>query len=149
MAVVLIVIAAVLWLFARKSGSTGTASTFGGQMSSNGLDNITEAIARFEGYYKPGSVAQRTNNPGNVGTFGGNVASYTNEGDGWTALQNWVTNHAAENPSMTFTQMMDQYLTGSINGTPGPNQDPAGYANFIADYVGVDPSTPVSQVLGG
>lgn len=145
--VLLVLVAAVIWFLLHSSKGQTTAAT-GAQTSTNGLDNITQAIAQYEGFNKPGSVAQRTNNPGNVGTFGGNVASYSNVGDGWSALQNWVTNKAAANPSMTFNQMMGLYLTGSVNGTPGPNQNPAGYAQYIADYVGVDPNTPVSTVLG-
>ncbi len=146
--ILLVIIAAAIWFLLHQGKGQTAASTHGQQTSTNGLDNITEAMARMEGFYKQGSLAQRTNNPGNVGTFGGNVASYSDVGDGWTTLQNWVTNHAAANPNMTIRQMMGIYLTGSINGTPGPNQDPVGYANFIANYAGVDPNTPVSALLG-
>lgn len=146
--VLLVIIAAAIWFLLHQGKGQAAASTNGQQTSTNGLDNIAEAISRFEGFYTPGSVAQRSNNPGNVGTYGGHIASYSNVGDGWTTLQNWVTDHAASNPNMTFNQMMGLYLTGSVNGLPGPNQDPAGYAQYIADYVGVDPNTPVSAVLG-
>lgn len=145
--VLLVLVAAVIW-FLLHNGAASQATSATGQTSTNALTTITQAMAKFEGYYIPGSVAQRTNNPGNVGTYGGNVASYSDVNQGWAALQNWVTNKVAANPGLTFKQMMDIYLTGSINGTPGPNQNPAGYAQYIADNVGVDPNTPVSQVLG-
>lgn len=145
----LILAAAVALWYLSKTGTKGASLPSQGaqQTTTNGLDNITEAIARYEGFYTPGSVAQRTNNPGNIGTYGGNQTSYADSGDGWTALQSWVTSHAATHPDWSIAQMMTDYLTGSPTGTPGPKQNPAAYAGYVADYIGTTPDTPVLQVL--
>lgn len=151
MGLLLILAAVILWWLSSKGSNQTNLSPQGStpDYAPNGLDNITEAMARFEGFYQPGSVAQRTNNPGNIGTFGGNVASYSDVGDGWTALNNYVRTKATSHPDWTLAQFITYYLTGDPNGTAGPNQNPTAYADYVANYVGVDPNTPVSQVLGG
>lgn len=149
MELLIVAIVALAYLLHRRSAA-GASLPYQQpqQTTTNGLDNVTEAIARYEGFYIPGSVAQRTNNPGNVGTYGGQVASYADSGDGWTALQDWVTSHAAANPSWNFYDLTSYYLTGSTTGNPGPGQDPNAYAQYIADYLGVSPTTTVSSTLG-
>jgi len=126
----------------------GNGVTVDPSYDSGALSNISEAIAKFEGFYKPGSIAQRSNNPGNIGTFGGKVSSYADVGDGWDALGNWISGHASSHPDWDFYDTMRYYLTGSTTGIAGPNQDPDSYAEYVANYLGVDPTTPVSSVLG-
>ncbi len=114
-----------------------------------GLNAMEQAIAQYEGFNVPGSLAQRTHNPGDVGTFGGNVASYPNDTAGFGALGNWLQSKASANPGWDFYDMMTYYLTGDTMGTPAPGQNPNAYAEYVAGQLGVDPTTPVSQVLGG
>lgn len=61
----------------------------------NLVDKIADAIARFEGFHKLGSVAQRQNNPGNLRSWGkvpviGGYASFATVEDGWRALRRQV-----------------------------------------------------------
>jgi hypothetical protein len=127
---------------------TGPGSTVLEQ-SNNALDNIGEAIAQQEGYYVQGSLANRTNNPGDIGTFNGNVGSYSTPGEGWDALNTYITSHAQAHPQWDFYDFAHYYLTGDTMGKPGPGQNPDAYAEGIANYVGVDPTQPVSSVLWG
>ena len=145
----LLILAAVVfaWLLFKPSPSSDTAAA-SAPSSNNPLDNITEAVARIEGYYQNGSLAQRTNNPGNIGTYGGKVASYADAGNGWDALMLWVQTHAQQNPNWDFYDMFHYYLTGDTLSNGGPGQTPDQYAEYVANYVGVDPTTPVSSVLG-
>ncbi len=43
--------------------------------------------------------------------------------------------------------MFHDYLTGDTLSNGGPNQHPDQYAEYVANYVGVDPTTPISSVL--
>ena len=150
--IVLAIIAVLFWLFSKRPGQGGGVSqTSNNPNSQNGgqLDNVAEAIARQEGYYQKGSLPQRTNNPGDVGTFGAKVSSYSDAGDGWDALNDWITSHVNAHPDWDFYDMVRYYLTGDTMGKPGPNQNPDAYAENVAGYLGVDPSSQVSQYLGG
>jgi len=106
-------------------------------------------MAQFEGFFISGSVSQRNNNPGDI-KAGGTFASYADSGDGWDALNGWITGHAATNPDWDFYDMTDYYLRGS---TTAPSVDAQGnsdaYAEYIAGQLGVSPTTPVSSVLWG
>lgn len=148
-----VLLAVVLLLLLWRANSAQTASLAAGSSAplpgSNGnLAAVTQAMATYEGYYVPGSLAARTNNPGDIGTYGGQVASYPTATAGWNALNNWVSGHAAANPNWDFYDMMSYYLTGDTMGTPGPGQSPNAYAEYVAGQVGVDPTTPVSAVIG-
>lgn len=118
------------------------------------LDNIMQAIYQFEGG-KPGNRNVVNNNPGNlrsgpgmVGTQGG-YANFADQGDGWDALQSWVMRHVGANPDWDFYDLFSYYLRGS---TTKPTSDAQGnsdaYAEYVAGYLGVNPSQPVSSVMG-
>ena len=94
----------------------------------SGVDNLAEAIAQQEGYYVAGSLPNRTNNPGDIGTYGGNVGIYSDPGDGWDALNSYITTKAQANPTWDFYDFSHYYLTGNTMGTPGANQNPDAYA---------------------
>lgn len=125
--------------------------------SSNGssnLDNFMEGINLFEGG-KPGNRNVVNHNPGNLragpnmtGTAGG-YATFGDVGDGWDALQTWVKSHSATHPEWDFYDTFAYYLRGS---TTAPTSDAQGnsdaYADFVAQYMGVDPLTPVSSLWG-
>lgn len=119
-----------------------------GPADSTTAEDMAQAIAQFEGFFKPGSLAQRTHNPGDIGTYGGNVASFGDDQAGWDALTGYITSHADANPDWDFYDFFRYYLTGDTMGAPGPNQDPDSYADYVAGQLGVPATTPVSQVLG-
>jgi len=128
----------------------------GGSPMGNGLDNIGQAIFQFEGG-QPNNLNVRNNNPGNLrsvpGMTGTNdgYATFADIGDGWTALNNYITSHAAAHPGWDFYDFFQNYL-GQPVGSPVTSTDQGNsdaYAEYVASYLGVDPTTPVSQVLGG
>lgn len=121
------------------------------------IDSIVAGWARFEGYFQPGSLASRNNNPGNLkGDYPG-VIGHTPQGfaifgssvDGWNAAQGYVERNAAQHPDWTFQNFFAKVL-GSLSGTPVNNDqgNSNNEAQFVADYSGVDPSTQVSSYLG-
>jgi len=143
---IVILVAFAGWLWFNTPSSTGAASQDGSQPDN--LSKLTQGVASIEGYFKSGSLPQRTNNPGNIGTYGGKIASYPDAGQGFEALQVWIQNHAAQNPNWDFYDMFHYYLTGDTLSPGGPGQSPDSYAEYVANYVGVDPTTPVSTVIG-
>ncbi len=147
-ALLIVAAAALVWLTLNGAKPQGTQSQGATATTSGGLDSITQAIARMEVYFKSGSLAQRTNNPGDIGTYGGKVASYPDSTSGWSALNTWVRSHAAAHPNWDFYDIIRYYLTGDTMGTAGSNQNPDAYAEYVAQAAGVDPSTPVSSVIG-
>jgi hypothetical protein len=76
------------------------------------------------------------------------VAGYPTDEAGFSALDNYITRHAASHPDWDFYDLFRYYLTGDTMGTPGPGQNPDAYAEYVASQVGVDPTTPVFSVLG-
>ena len=136
----------VAWMFSTLTAGSGSGDV---SSSSNNLDNFTEAQAQFEGFYLPGSVAQRTNNPGNIGTYGGKVGSYIDPGAGWDALYGYDQNIAQQHPDWSILQFITYYLTGSPNGTPGPKQNPQAYADYEANYLGVPVTTSIGSLFNG
>jgi len=143
---------AVVWLASQSNASQTDAYIGGGSMantSSDPLGAMANAIATMEGFFVSGSLPQRTNNPGDIGTFGGKVRSYPDSSAGFSALQNYIGTHAAAHPDWNFYDFFHYYLTGDPNGTPGPGQNPNGYAEYVAGALGVSAATPISQVLGG
>lgn len=116
-------------------------------------DNIATAIAQFEGYNKPGSVAVRNNNPGNLragpgqtGTDANGYAIFPDAATGWAALDNQV------NLNISRGLTLNQFFGGG-NGYPGyaPSADsnnPAQYAAFVASKAGIPADTPLNQLAG-
>ena len=112
--------------------------------------SISAAIAQFEGFNSPGSLAARNNNPGNlrsgpgqIGTSGG-FAVFPDASTGWAALNNQV------NLNISRGLTMDQFFGGG-NGYPGyaPSADsnnPAAYSSFVANAAGVPTNVPLNEV---
>lgn len=116
---------------------------------------IAAAIASAEGYGHAGNIPTRANNPGDLeigdigyGTItasGGNkITVFPNAAAGYTALQNQVNlissgqSTAGYTPGMSIAQVGNLYAGGSSN-----------WANNVASYLGVSPSTNFSTVAGG
>ncbi len=156
---VLIIIAGVLALLFFESGAGTSASDNGGSVWADysntpggtvtgGTSKLAQAIAKIEGFFVPGSLPARTHNPGDINTYGGKVGSYPTDAAGFSALENYITQHATKNPSWDFYDFAHYYLTGDTLGQGGQGQNPDGYAEFLASQLGVDPTTPISSVLG-
>lgn|GEM_PF-1964925 len=164
--VLLAILALCAWLFLGKgssqaSGVNGSASpSFNNSVGAYGdpsdaLDNFVQAIFHHEGG-RSGDRNVVNNNPGNlrsdsnmIGTQAG-YAKFGDVGDGWDALSSYVQRHVAAHPDWDFYDFFSHYLGGNPeNGAAPSNQgDSDAYAEDAASYVGVDPTTAVSQFLG-
>lgn len=133
----LAIFAAAVWWLMKKTRTSGTGSTRRGggvPVSEDKVRAMAEAIARAEGYYVNGSVAQRTNNPGNLGTntTEGRQRRFPTAEDGWRALENQIRmmfdgRSSVYHADMSFAQVGDKY-----EADPGD-----AWARNVADYLGV------------
>jgi hypothetical protein len=160
MELLLVIAAVLLWHFSRQSqggGVAGSSSPTSNPVDDNPLDNLTEAWARWEGYYKQGSVAQRNNNPMNVkgnwpgvvGHTASGIAIFDDPGDGWDAGSAWVKKQAAQHPDWSFSNLFGKVL-GDLNGNPVNNEqgDSEAEASYVANYLGVPVASEVADYLG-
>jgi len=113
-------------------------------------ESISQAIATMEGFFKPGSVAERNNNPGNLRSWGtrpiaNGYAVFESPEAGWAALRQQVNLNIGRGLS----------LQEFFGGKPGvyagyapaaDKNDPTGYAVYVATRVGLDPSIPLNSV---
>lgn len=147
---ILILLGFGAYLVSKYSGSGSSDSNLqtswsAGPVSSGFVSAMSAAIANAEGYNVPGSVAQRSNNPGNIKT-GGSIATYATPSDGWTALNTQVQRMADGSsqyyaPGMTIGQVGDKYSGGDPN-----------WASNVAAALGVSIDTTISDLvsmLGG
>ena len=123
-------------------------------MGNVSIDSIAQAIAQEEGYNRPGSIAQRNNNPGNLrsgvgqtGTSGG-YATFASADDGWQALNHQIQVNI--NRGLTLNEFFGG-KPGVYSGyAPSADaNDPARYAAFVAQRTGADPNVPISDLLAG
>lgn len=165
-------VALVLWLLweyftssggSGGQGSAGTTDTaIGGNALTAALQTMIDAITHFEGG-NPGNRNVRDNNPGNLtsaavpgpdqGGISGSdsqFAVFSSAADGIQALADYITNHATVHPEWDFYDFFDWYLNGTTapqGATSQGNSD--AYAEYVASQLGVDPTTPLSQVVIG
>jgi len=120
----------------------------------NLVEGISQAIAAMEGFYVPGSVAQRNGNPGNLRSWGkrpvvNGYASFLNPDGtpdpaaGWTALNSQVKRNIER--GLTLQEF--------FGGKPGvyagfsPSADgnqPLGYAQYVAGRLKISPEVPLN-----
>lgn len=109
-------------------------------------DDIAVAIAEVEGWFTPGTLAQRNNNPGNLRRWGslptsGGFAVFASADAGWQALRRQVELNIGRGLSL------DQFFGGG-NGYDGyaPAKDsnrPDVYARTVGAKVGIPTSVPI------
>lgn len=108
--------------------------------------DLANAIATFEGFYKPGTIAARNNNPGNlragIGQAGvdGGFAVFNAPADGWNALYHQINLDASR--GYTLTDFMSKYAPSSENDT-------VAYTNFVSSVTGIDPNTYLTSLDSG
>lgn len=116
------------------------------------VSELAEAIARFEGFGKPGSLATRNNNPGNIRSWGslptrdGYVVFPTPEA-GWAALERQVGLNVARGLTM------EEFFAGKpgVYGGYAPAadaNDPGNYARTVAGWLGINVERPLAEYLG-
>jgi hypothetical protein len=86
------------------------------------------------------------NNPGDI-EASGSLLTYTSLTEGWNALYNMIEgwfNGTSKiyDPSMTIYDISSWYVNGSANHTT----DSDNWASNVADYLGVDVTTPLSDL---
>lgn len=124
-------------------------------LGSDALDNITQAIYQYEGGHS-GDLNVRYNNPGAVkgsslatGSGIRGISIFADVGDGWQALTDWITSHAAAHPDWNFYQMFSYYLGGNAAAPVNNDQgNSVAYATYVANYAGVNPGQTVSSAIG-
>ncbi len=109
------------------------------------LFRIAYAIARMEGYFIPGTIAERNNNPGNLRRWGSlptesGFAKFPDHIQGWNALMRQVHLNIGRNLSL------NEFFAGKPGIYPGyapasDNNRPFEYALFVNRWLGIDPST--------
>lgn len=117
------------------------------------VDKIAEAIARMEGYFQPGSLAQRNNNPGNLRSWGsrpivGGYAKFETPEEGWAALKQQIRRNIDRGLNLL------EFFSGKPGVYAGyspaaDRNDPVNYARFVARQAGIDVTTPLKDLLGG
>lgn len=123
----------------------------------NFVDQLAQAIATMEGYYKPGSLAQRNNNPGNLRTWGSRpivngYAYFDTPEQGWAALRRQIEINIGRGLNLQefFGGQRDaqgNVIPGGYSGyAPAADKNnPSGYAAFVAKRVGVPVDQPLVQ----
>jgi len=119
------------------------------------VTDMAQSIAQFEGFTSgASSIAVRNNNPGNLragvgqtGTSGG-YAVFPDLATGWAALDNQIQLNI--NKGLT----LEEFFAGKPGVYPGyaPQADsnnPNQYAAFVASQLGIDPNTPLSDLVSG
>lgn len=114
------------------------------------VEDLAAAIARFEGYYKPGSLAQRNNNPGNLRSWGDypvvdGYAQFPDPETGWRALRRQVELNIGRGLNL------NEFFSGKPGVYPGyaPAADannPRHYAATVAGWLGISPDVPLAAV---
>lgn len=114
------------------------------------MQKISHSIATFEGFYKPGSRAQRNNNPGNLRRAGDNgiddnrYGRYSDASLGWAALNNDVRakitgrTRTGLRPDSTLYQFFSVYAPQTENPT-------VAYTRFVARQLGIMSSTRFNE----
>jgi hypothetical protein len=111
------------------------------------MSKLAEAIAHEEGYYIPGSLPNRNNNPGDLrhsphsshaADAPDAIGQIDTRVDGWADLERQLQIYAGR--GMTIEQMVYEYAPPTENNS-------AAYLNFVCQYVGCEPQTTVSDAL--
>lgn len=122
------------------------------------IAEFAKAIATMEGYFKPGSIAQRNNNPGNLRRWGNRpvvngFAYFDTPEQGWAALHRQVELNIGR--GLTLQEFFGGQRDAQGNVKPGgysgyapaaDKNNPTHYANFVAGRLGVSATQPLPQV---
>jgi hypothetical protein len=118
---------------------------------------LDEAMAAFEGFGKPGTIATNQNNPGNLscgpwseqhgatGCGTGNIATFPDVPTGSKAMSDLIGVYAGS--GYTLSEMIGKWSPASGAGnSPESTQN---YIDFVSGKLGVDPNVKVSDISGG
>ncbi len=111
-------------------------------------ESIAQAIARMEGFFTAGSIAQRQNNPGNLRSWGSvpvvnGYARFSTPEEGWAALRRQVELNIGRGLTLQeFFGGKPGIYAGYSPGSDG--NDPRGYAQYVAGQVGIPPTVALN-----
>ena len=115
------------------------------------VSRISEAIAVYEGFYKPGTFAKRHRNPGNIRWWGGlpverGFVVFPSEDAGWEALAHQVRKNIKRGLTLR------EFFGGKPGIYPGYAPDSDGnhskrYAEFVARRVGISPDVVIADAI--
>jgi hypothetical protein len=124
------------------------------------VDAIAGAIARMEGFYKAGSLAQRNNNPGNIRRWSPKVpvvdgfSKFPTAGEGWAALRRQVDRNVGRGLTLYqfFAGVRDadgKVIPGKYPGyAPSADKnDPKNYAEKVAGMVQIPADVPLITLI--
>jgi hypothetical protein len=110
---------------------------------------LARSIATFEGFFKSGSLAQRNNNPGNLRSWGtrpvrDGYAVFDTPEAGWAALRRQIELNI--NRGLTLQEFFGGKQGVYAGYAPASDEnDPAGYAQFVAQRAGIAADVPLAQ----
>jgi len=112
---------------------------------------FAEAIATQEGYYKPGSIAERHRNPGNLRSWGPlpverGFVVFPSEDAGFEALQQQIRKNIKRGLTLY------EFFGGKPGVYAGYAPDSDGnhskrYAEFVAARLGIKPGIPIADQM--
>ena len=115
------------------------------------VERIAIAISEMEGFNKPGSRAQRQNNPGNLRSWGKTpivegFANFPTAAEGWSALRRQIWRNVDRGLTLY------EFFGGKPNVYAGYAPDADGnrsrhYAEFVAKRAGIPVNVPLPDVL--
>ena len=117
------------------------------------VDDLAQSIARMEGFLVPGSIAQVNNNPGNLRSGPGQIGT----ANGFAVFPDVATGYAALDSQIAYNESLGLNLNQFFAGEPGvypgyaPSADfnnPSQYASTVAGMLNIDPTVPLTDVLG-
>jgi hypothetical protein len=117
------------------------------------VDSLAQGIARFEGFYTAGSLAQRNHNPGNLRSWGtnpvsGGYAVFPDDAAGWDALKRQIQININRGLNLyEFFAGKGGVYSGYAPSTD--NNQPIHYAQTVAGWVGLDPTVKLSSYQSG
>jgi len=119
--------------------------------SSGLVERIAVAISEMEGFNKPGSMAQRQNNPGNLRSWGktpivDGFANFPTAAEGWSALRRQIWRNVDRGLTLY------EFFGGKPNVYAGYAPDADGnrsrhYAEFVAKRAGIPVNVPLVPPL--
>ncbi len=106
------------------------------------------AIAKFEGWYIPNSIAQRHRNPGNLRPVGASTGfqTFRTDQEGWVALHKQIERNIRRRLTM------EEFFCGKPGVYPGyapaaDNNPCRKYAHYVAQQVGIPPDIVIEDWL--
>lgn len=111
------------------------------------MSKLAEAIAKFEGFGKPGTIPTVRNNPGDLrhaphlshdGLHPDDIGIAQTVADGWADLERQLRLYASR--GMTLQQAISAFA-------PSNENDTSRYLAFVCTQLGCTADCPVSQLL--